>query len=54
MYLLSTPELGTHVHGLALIDTAPDAGWFTHHVQMTQVNPLAVRGAFQVFAARLT
>ncbi len=40
MYLLSTPELEQHVIGLALVSTAPDAGWRPHFFAMTQRNPL--------------
>jgi pimeloyl-ACP methyl ester carboxylesterase len=40
MYLLSTPELDRHLVGLALVDTAPDAGWHPRFVEMVSKNPL--------------
>ena len=41
MYLLATPELEQHVVGLALLDTAPDARWHQHFLEMTRRHPLA-------------
>jgi len=40
MYLLATPELEQHIIGLALLDTAPDAGWHPRFVEMTANHPL--------------
>ncbi|TZG28111.1 alpha/beta hydrolase [Sphingomonas montanisoli] len=40
MYLLATPELATHIVGLVLIDTAPDASWHPRFVAMTERHPL--------------
>jgi pimeloyl-ACP methyl ester carboxylesterase len=40
MYLLATPALERHCRGLALLDTAPDAGWHARFVDMTQRHPL--------------
>jgi len=40
MYLLATPELEPHLVGLALISTAPDAGWRSLFFEMTQRHPL--------------
>jgi pimeloyl-ACP methyl ester carboxylesterase len=50
MYLLATPELARHVRGLALLDTAPDAGWHPRFVEMTQRHPLpAVDAATAIY-----
>ncbi|MDI1482474.1 alpha/beta hydrolase [Polyangium sp. y55x31] len=40
MYLLSVPELEAHIVGLALLSSAPDAGWRSHFFEMTKRNPL--------------
>lgn len=40
MYLLSVPELETHLCGLVLISAAPDASWRRHFTEMAQRNPL--------------
>ena len=40
MYLLSTPELEGRVVGIALVSTAPDAGWRLPFFEMTKTNPL--------------
>ncbi len=50
MYLLNTPELEPLLRGMALLDTAPDAGWHPKFVEMTGVNPLpAVEAATAVY-----
>ncbi len=41
MYLLDTPALQPHLRALALLDSAPDAGWFAHYLEMTRAHPLA-------------
>ncbi len=52
MYLLATPEIEAHLVGLALLDTAPDCGWFARYVKMTQADPLpAVEAAAVVYDA---
>jgi pimeloyl-ACP methyl ester carboxylesterase len=52
MYLLATPELEKHIVGLALLDTAPDARWFSHFVKMTAEHPLpAVEAANKIYEA---
>jgi pimeloyl-ACP methyl ester carboxylesterase len=52
MYLLATPGLEAHLRALALIDTAPDAGWHARFVQMTRQHPLpAVEAATAVYSA---
>jgi pimeloyl-ACP methyl ester carboxylesterase len=40
MYLLSTPELETHVVALGLVSTAPNASWRPLFYEMTQRHPL--------------
>ncbi|MBO9498426.1 MAG: alpha/beta fold hydrolase [Novosphingobium sp.] len=40
MYLLSVPELERRIRGLALVSTAPDAGWKPRFVAMTELHPL--------------
>ena len=40
MYLLATPELESHLVGLALLDTAPDCSWYPRFVKMTEAHPL--------------
>ena len=40
MYLLDTPALEPLLKGLALLDTAPDAGWRPRFVEMTRAWPL--------------
>ena len=47
MYLLSTPALENHVVGLALVSTAPDAGWRPRFAEMTARNPLSEVDAAQ-------
>jgi pimeloyl-ACP methyl ester carboxylesterase len=55
MYLLSVPELEQHLHGLALISTAPDASWHARYVAMTARHPLpAVDAAAQAYEAEPT
>ena len=39
-YLLSCPDLKDTVRGIALLDTAPNCGWYAKYVQMTKDNPL--------------
>lgn len=39
-YLLSTPELVSHVLGIALVSTAPDASWYARYLQMTKDHPI--------------
>ncbi len=52
MYLLDTPALDGVVRGLALLDTAPDAAWTSHFVEMTQRHPLpAVEAATAIYEA---
>jgi len=52
MYLLATPGLEAHLCGLALLDTAPDAGWHAHFVDMTARRPLpAVEAATRIYEA---
>ena len=52
MYLLATPELAHHIVGLALLDTAPDARWHPHFVEMTRRHPLpAVDVASAIYEA---
>ena len=52
MYLLATPALERHCRGIALLDTAPDAGWHARFVEMTRHNPLpAVDAAAARYAA---
>ena len=41
MYLLATPELESHLAGLALLDTAPDCAWHPLFLEMTQAHPLS-------------
>jgi pimeloyl-ACP methyl ester carboxylesterase len=40
MYLLSVPGLQSHLRGLVLISSAPDAGWKPLYKAMTTANPL--------------
>ena len=40
MYLLATPALQPLLRGLALLDSAPDAGWYGRFVEMARTNPL--------------
>ncbi len=55
MYLLSTPELEALVVGLALVSTAPDAGWRPHFFEMVRQNPLpAVDAATAIYEAGKT
>ncbi|WP_426162807.1 hypothetical protein [Sandarakinorhabdus sp. DWP1-3-1] len=52
MYLLATPELERHLVGLVLIDTAPNASWHAHFVEVTLRHPLpAVDAAAAIYAA---
>ncbi len=52
MYLLATTELAPHLKGLALLDTAPDAGWHSRFGDMTQRFPLPeVEAAAAVYEA---
>ena len=52
MYLLSVPELETHLKGLVLIGSAPDARWHARFVTMAGENPLpAVNAASERFEA---
>ncbi|MEO7126640.1 MAG: alpha/beta hydrolase [Nakamurella sp.] len=50
-YLLSIPELEHRIHGLALVSSAPNAGWMPVFEAMTQANPLpgvdAAAGVFE-------
>lgn len=51
-YLLSIPELERRLVGLALISSAPDAGWMPVFEQMVQANPLpAVQQAKERYEA---
>ena len=50
MYLLATSALESHIRGLALLDTAPDAAWHAHFVKMAAQNPLpAVEAATALY-----
>jgi len=52
MYLLATAALAGRLRGLALLDTAPDAGWHSRFVAMAAANPLpAVEAATKVYEA---
>lgn len=39
-YILSIPDLEDRIRGMALVSTAPDAGWMPVYEAMTQANPL--------------
>ncbi len=55
MYLLSVPELESHLRGLVLISTAPDASWHPRFVEMAGRNPLpAVDAASAAFEEERT
>jgi pimeloyl-ACP methyl ester carboxylesterase len=50
MYLLAASELEAHVCGLALLDSAPDARWHPHFLEMTARAPLpAVSAATAIY-----
>ena len=52
MYLLATPELEAQIVGLALLDTAPDAGWHPRYVAMAAADPLPeVEAAMTLYEA---
>jgi pimeloyl-ACP methyl ester carboxylesterase len=51
MYLLATPALHSHLRGLALLDSAPDASWHPRFLEMTRAHPLPeVEAATAVYA----
>jgi pimeloyl-ACP methyl ester carboxylesterase len=55
MYLLTVPELESRLAGLALVSSAPDAGWRAAFAAMTQRHPLpAVERAALAYEADKT
>lgn len=55
MYLLSVPTLESHLVGMALISSAPDAGWRGPFSEMTKRRPLpGVEAATRVYEAEKT